>query len=66
MHYYLESLTDVPMEIVIRINAPDTPYYEDDLKAVVSDKIDAVMLPKPARDHAFDRPGSDYYRKREK
>ncbi|HON63697.1 MAG TPA: CoA ester lyase [Bacilli bacterium] len=46
VHYYLESLTDVPMEIVIRINAPDTPYYEDDLKAVVSDKIDAVMLPK--------------------
>ena len=35
-----------PMEIVIRINGLDTEYYLNDLKAVVSDKIDTVMLPK--------------------
>lgn len=44
---YLLSLTEVPpMEIAVRINGLDTPYYADDLRAVVSDKIDTVMLPK--------------------
>ena len=35
-----------PMEIVVRINGLDTDYYLADLKAVVSDKIDTIMLPK--------------------
>ncbi|MCM1043199.1 MAG: CoA ester lyase [Corallococcus sp.] len=35
-----------PMEIVIRINGLDTEYWREDLEAVVSDKIDTVMLPK--------------------
>lgn len=44
---YLAALNSTPpMEIVVRINGLDTDYYEDDLEAVVSDKIDAVMLPK--------------------
>ena len=53
VHCYLESLTEVPMEIVIRINAPDTPYYEDDLEQVVSEKIDAIMLPKASPASCF-------------
>ena len=35
-----------PMELIIRINGLDTEYYPADLEAVVSDKIDTVMLPK--------------------
>lgn len=35
-----------PMEIVIRINGLDTTFYRDDLNAVVTDKIDTIMLPK--------------------
>ena len=35
-----------PMELIIRINGLDTEYYTADLEAVVSDKIDTVMLPK--------------------
>lgn len=35
-----------PMEIVIRINGLDTEYYNADLNAVVSEKIDTIMLPK--------------------
>lgn len=44
---YLQSLTEVPpMEIVVRINGLDTEYYAHDLEAIVSDKIDTIMLPK--------------------
>ncbi len=35
-----------PMEIVVRINGLDTEFYLEDLNAVVSDKIDTIMLPK--------------------
>ena len=35
-----------PMEIVVRINGLDTDFYAEDLNAVVSDKIDTIMLPK--------------------
>ena len=38
--------TAFPMEIVIRINGLDTDFYQKDLQAVVSDKIDTIMLPK--------------------
>ncbi len=44
---FLSSRTTAfPMEIVIRINGLDTEYWEKDLEAVVSDKIDAIMIPK--------------------
>ena len=44
---YLKALKEQPpMEIVIRINGLDTEYYGADLEAVVSDKIDTIMLPK--------------------
>lgn len=44
---YLDSLRRTPpMEIVVRINGLDTEYWEKDLQAVVSDKIDSIMLPK--------------------
>ena len=43
---FLASQTTLPMEVVIRINGLDTEFYMDDLLAVVSDKIDTVMLPK--------------------
>lgn len=44
---FLQSMTkEPPMEIVVRINGLDTEYYKDDLEAVVSDKIDSIMLPK--------------------
>lgn len=34
------------IEVVVRINGLDTPFYQDDLEMIVSDKIDAIMLPK--------------------
>ena len=33
-------------EVVVRINGLDTEYYEKDLKEIVSDSIDTIMLPK--------------------
>lgn len=43
---FLKSVSEPPMEIIVRINGLDTEYYQADLDAVVSDKIDSVMLPK--------------------
>ena len=44
---FLQSLTHVmPMEIVVRINGLDTKFYSSDIEAIVSDKIDTIMLPK--------------------
>ena len=43
---FLKSVEDYPVEVVIRINGFDTPYYHDDLIEVVSDKIDTIMIPK--------------------
>lgn len=44
---YLRALrTQLPTEIVVRINGLDTEFYSDDLEAIVSDKIDTIMLPK--------------------
>lgn len=43
---FLKTKTQFPMEVVIRINGLDTAFYMDDLLAVVSDKIDTIMLPK--------------------
>lgn len=46
IHYYLASHESLPMEVVVRINGLDTDYYEKDLDLIVSDHIDAIMLPK--------------------
>lgn len=43
---YLERYPVLPAMILVRINAIDSPFYEEDLKAIVSDRIDAIMLPK--------------------
>ena len=43
---FLASKDSFPMEIVVRINGLDTDFYQDDLNAIVSDKIDTIMLPK--------------------
>lgn len=43
---YLDNKESFKTEIVIRINGLDTSFYMDDLNAIVSDKIDAIMLPK--------------------
>lgn len=44
---FLKAMTNQPpMEIIVRINGLDTQYYSADLDAVVSDKIDTIMLPK--------------------
>lgn len=43
---FLVNSKDKGIEIIIRINGLDTTYYQDDLKAIVSDKIDGIMLPK--------------------
>lgn len=43
---FLRSQKSLPMEVVVRINGLDTDYYQDDLKAIVSDKMDTIMLPK--------------------
>lgn len=34
------------LEVIIRINDLDTPYYMDDLNTVLSDNVDTIMLPK--------------------
>jgi citrate lyase subunit beta/citryl-CoA lyase len=46
IHYYLKSHSNLPMEVVIRINGLDTEYYLEDLEKVVCDNIDTIMLPK--------------------
>lgn len=46
LYYYLLEHQNLNMEVVVRINGLDTPYYKDDLDKIVSDNIDCVMLPK--------------------
>ncbi len=43
---FLIAKESFPMEVVVRINGFDTEFYMKDLEAVVSEKIDTVMLPK--------------------
>ena len=38
--------SSINLEIIVRINGLDTNYYEADLEKIVSDNIDAIMLPK--------------------
>lgn len=37
---------NVNVEVIVRINGLDTDYYMDDLNEIVTNKIDAIMLPK--------------------
>lgn len=46
LYYYLLEHNDLNMEVIVRINGLDTPYYKNDLEKIVSDNIDAIMLPK--------------------
>ena len=46
LFYYLQEHSTLNMEVVVRINGLDTEYYKDDLEKIVSDNIDAIMLPK--------------------
>ena len=46
LHYYLNAHSNLPMEVVVRINGLDTEYYEKDLEKIVSDNIDTIMIPK--------------------
>ncbi len=42
-----------PREVVLRINAPETPWYEDDVRAAAAARVDAVLLPKVERAEAL-------------
>lgn len=46
LYYYLLEHTNLNMEVIVRINGLDTDYYFEDLNKIVSDNIDAIMLPK--------------------
>ncbi len=46
IHYYLEEHPHLDLEVVVRINGLDTEFYQADLDMIVSDNIDAIMLPK--------------------
>jgi citrate lyase subunit beta/citryl-CoA lyase len=35
-----------PRELVIRVNAPGTPWYDDDIEAAIAAKPDAILIPK--------------------
>jgi citrate lyase subunit beta/citryl-CoA lyase len=43
---FLNSKEKLNLEVVVRINDSDTPFYYADLEAVVTPKIDTIMLPK--------------------
>ncbi len=46
LNSFLKTKDKLNLEVIVRINASDTPFYNDDLAVVVSDKIDTIMLPK--------------------
>lgn len=39
--------------IIIRVNAMDTPYFSDDIAAVIQTGVNIINLPKPASAHAI-------------
>lgn len=47
---FLDSFA-LDVEVVIRINDLDTPYFLDDLDTILSDKVDTIMLPKASKIH---------------
>lgn len=46
IHYYLQEHQNLDLEVVVRINGLDTPYWQSDLDKIVCDSIDSIMLPK--------------------
>jgi len=46
---YLVQFSNLNMEKIVRINGVDTPFFEHDLKQIVSDQIDTIMLPKATK-----------------
>src|SRR5690606_16834146 len=34
-------------KVIVRVNAPDTPYFEEDIRAAAHAAVDVVNLPKP-------------------
>ncbi|MGI6393088.1 MAG: HpcH/HpaI aldolase/citrate lyase family protein [Candidatus Izemoplasmatales bacterium] len=57
---YLSQNPMLPKKIAIRINAPDSPFYEADLLSMVSDKIDFIVFPK-ASVQTTQKLGSDLF-----
>jgi citrate lyase subunit beta/citryl-CoA lyase len=43
---FLDQFNHLAIEIIVRVNGMDTPFFERDLKMIVSDYIDTIMLPK--------------------
>ena len=43
---FLEANPKLPCEVIVRINGMDTDLYHQDLEKILSNKIDAIMLPK--------------------
>ncbi len=46
LDHYLQSFPLAATEIIIRINPMDSPYAARDIKSVVCDQIDTILLPK--------------------
>jgi len=44
--HYLESKQTHSLEMIVRINGLDTPYFQKDLQAVVCQQLDTIMLSK--------------------
>jgi citrate lyase subunit beta/citryl-CoA lyase len=42
---FLTQFSDLSMEKIVRINDIDTPFFDYDLKQIVSDQIDTLMIP---------------------
>ena len=46
--YAVKNVERCRSEIIVRVNAADTPLFAQDLKAIVPQKPDYIMLPKTA------------------
>ena len=46
LNEFLNQFNHLTIEKIVRFNAIDTPFFERDLKMMVSDHIDTIMLPK--------------------
>ena len=46
---YLVQFSHLSMEKIVRVNGVDTTFFELDLKQIVSDQIDTIMLPKATK-----------------
>jgi citrate lyase subunit beta / citryl-CoA lyase len=41
---YLKAFGKYQMEYIVRINAMDSDFFKDDIKAIISDDIDTILL----------------------